>query len=507
MKQAVVVIHGMGEQIPMETLVSFVDATWTTDESLVDRGKPDPDTGARRRRNASWSKPDRRNRSFELRVITTETGKNRKRTDFYEFYWAHHMVDTTWAHVRGWLLELMLRNPFTRVPPRLMSVWILLWAVAAGALALATLQLGAGDGNESSWRGAMLVAAVTAAIGWLTGFLVRYFGDVARYVKAKPANVARRQEIREEGVQLLETLMGVRSDSRKGKSEYDRIVVVGHSLGSIVAYDILTHAFARIHDIADKSGAVPEEQPARLRLEDAIRRAAGMATVAPPRGEDGGSRSADVETRPVPPEGLPLSWSIEEFQEMQAQALGELNRTGNPWIVSDFVTLGSPLTHAEFLLARDRARLAEAKRQRQLPSCPPTLEYDRSTRLHHFTYRPDSLRRIGDSHDPEAPRVPHHAALFAYTRWSNIYSPSRFVAWGDIISGPLGSIFGLESSGGTVKGIRDIAVLPALDEAGKRIEGERRPFFTHTGYWKLGRVGSPLPRHIARLREALRLGD
>jgi hypothetical protein len=503
MKQAVVVIHGMGEQIPMETLVSFVDATWTTDESLVDRGKPDPDTGARRRRNASWSKPDRRNRSFELRVITTETGKNRKRTDFYEFYWAHHMVDTTWAHVRAWLLELMLRNPFTRVPPRLMPVWILLWAVAAEALALALFELRPDSRGDISWGGAMLVAVVTAAIGWITGFLVRYFGDVARYVKAKPANVARRQEIREEGVQLLETLMGVVPDGRDRASEYDRIVVVGHSLGSIVAYDILTHAFARINDRVDKPDEMPAEQPARVRLEDAVRRAAGLPTGVP-AGEEGAAARPAAGSLSL---AEPGPWSVDEYQAMQAKALEELNGTGNPWIVSDFVTLGSPLTHAEFLLARDRARLAEAKRQRQLPSCPPTLEYDRSTRLHHFTYRPDRLRRIGDSHDPEAPRVPHHAALFAYTRWSNIHSPSRFIVWGDIISGPLAAIFGLDAARGTVQGIRDIAVLPALDEAGRRIEGERRPFFTHTKYWKIGAAGSPLPRHIARLREVLRLGS
>src|SRR5688572_10935984 len=165
MKQAVVVIHGMGEQIPMETLVSFVDAAWTTDESLVDPGKPDPNTGERRENNASWSKPDRRRRSFELRVITTETGANRKRTDFYEYYWAHQMVDTTWARLQSWLFELMLRNPFTRVPRGLLAVWLLLWAIAIVALAIFILQLiPTGDG-EASVIGALAVAATTSAIG------------------------------------------------------------------------------------------------------------------------------------------------------------------------------------------------------------------------------------------------------------------------------------------------------------------------------------------------------
>jgi hypothetical protein len=34
MKQAVVLIHGIGEQVQMDTLRGFVDAVWTTDSSL-----------------------------------------------------------------------------------------------------------------------------------------------------------------------------------------------------------------------------------------------------------------------------------------------------------------------------------------------------------------------------------------------------------------------------------------------------------------------------------------
>src|SRR5690606_38545133 len=117
---------------------------------------------ARRQDNASWSRPDRRTRSFELRVITTESGANRKRTDFYEYYWAHHMVDTTWAHLQSWLLELMWRSPFNRVPRGLLPVWLLIWVLAIAALGLFVLQLRPGDG-KSSWLGAILVAALTFA--------------------------------------------------------------------------------------------------------------------------------------------------------------------------------------------------------------------------------------------------------------------------------------------------------------------------------------------------------
>jgi hypothetical protein len=99
MKQAIVILHGMGEQIPMTTLNSFVKAVWTTDGTLVDGQKPDPNTGKKRSGNVSWEKPDDRNSSTELRRITTERDNAGNYTDFYEYYWAHMMQGTTWEHV------------------------------------------------------------------------------------------------------------------------------------------------------------------------------------------------------------------------------------------------------------------------------------------------------------------------------------------------------------------------------------------------------------------------
>lgn len=87
MKQAVVIIHGMGEQVPMQTLTAFVDAVWTHDASLIDRRRPDSDTGVTpRERNNVWGKPDHVSRSFELRRITTEKSDGGFQTDFYEYY-------------------------------------------------------------------------------------------------------------------------------------------------------------------------------------------------------------------------------------------------------------------------------------------------------------------------------------------------------------------------------------------------------------------------------------
>lgn len=488
MRQAVVVIHGIGEQIPMATLRGFVDAVWTHDRSLVAAGKPDPNSGGPRTANASWSKPDPRTRSFELRVITTESGKNGKRTDFFEYYWAHRILDTTWQQLRAWFLELMLRNPMRDVPRAVLPVWILLWVLALATLAVFVLTLHPDDGVAVSWPVAVAAAAGAALAAWAAGFLARYLGDVARYVKARPANVARRQEIRENGVQLLETLMGLRPDGTFGPSPYDRIIVVGHSLGTVIAYDILTHAFARINTRHNQSAANPCPQQARVELEQMLRQAAGLP-VAP---------------APAP---APQPWSLEAYRDLQARAQAELGASGNPWIVSDLVTLGSPLTHAEFLMVRDRADLGAAKTQRIFPTCPPTLEYDRDTRLHHFTYRGFGLTDLGEKEDPAAPRCPHHAALFAYTRWTNIHSPHRAIFWGDIISGPLADAMGMEAPDGRIlSGISDVAVMPCAADAGTAAD-RRRPFLSHTRYWKgKDAAAEPAPERIRVLRAALRLG-
>ncbi|MEW8268619.1 MAG: hypothetical protein AB2731_20955 [Candidatus Thiodiazotropha sp.] len=80
----------------------------------------------------------------------------------------------------------------------------------------------------------MLTVLGTIAISFL-GFLMKeVVGDAARYLRPAAQNIQRRQEIRTAGVDLLKNLHD------RG---YDRIIIVGHSLGSVIGYDILTYAF------------------------------------------------------------------------------------------------------------------------------------------------------------------------------------------------------------------------------------------------------------------------
>ncbi|SLN36384.1 hypothetical protein TRL7639_01762 [Falsiruegeria litorea R37] len=477
MKQAIVILHGMGEQIPMQTLNSFVDAVWTTDKSLVNQSKPDPNTGADRSQNASWSKPDNRNNSSELRRITTERDEAGNYTDFYEYYWAHLMHGTTWEHVQSWIVDLLLRNPFKRVPHRVLHAWVVLWLIAAVTAYFTLKGMLPSDGAKPTTTRAILsgVGGLIVA-SFVSNVLIKRFGDVARYVKALPPNVDRRQEIRHHGVALLQRLI----DS----GDYDRIVVVAHSLGTIVAYDILSMLFVDNNQLDDPTILSRGQQPEREKLEDMIRDAAGLPLST---GANGSGRPMDVTA----------------YQAQQAKALAEFRAQGGSWIISDFITLGSPLAHAEFLMSESHADLRKRQADRLLPTCPPMPEYDGTTKLRHITYDRSGSR----NRTPQDPRTSHHAAPFAYTRWTNLYSDEKLLLTGDLISGPVAPTFGADLNGTTVCGIRDVGVLPALSQDGTVAAGHRRTFFSHNNYWASDKGSDTdhpeVPHHIAELRRAL----
>src|SRR5438128_2316266 len=97
-KTAVVMIHGMGEQWPMDTLRGFVEAAWSSD----------PDLNPEWSEGETYSKPERITGSFELRRITTRfwarrPGSPDRRVDFFEFYWAHMMQGNSFGAVLAWL--------------------------------------------------------------------------------------------------------------------------------------------------------------------------------------------------------------------------------------------------------------------------------------------------------------------------------------------------------------------------------------------------------------------
>lgn len=545
-KQAVVIVHGMGEQKPLETLRGFVEAVWGAKPTPGDHA-PEDDV---------WLVPDMRTGLKELARVTTRK-HNGVATDFYELYWSDLLVGNTLAQIRGWVSGLLLRWPH-QVPRETFSLWLALWAIVCVILAIAAY-VGLGSPKElwklvtetptvqntvtrafsialamglmlALWRKlgrdlerrgnadktfpgiwatvtpnaasasaafsrllavllplvigyaayrwfpwsllelprtwALLAAAFITSI--LAVWVVPVFGDVARYVRTSPDAVSARADIRNRGVDLLRALHGPMKPESKREydfgdtSEYERIVVVGHSLGSIIAYDIL-RLFWQERGPTRLNPAPPTAFEALKEL-DAFCREAYEADV-----------DLDVRT----------------FRDHQRKVSEGLREDSDGWRVSDFVTLGSPLTHAEFLISKDRAAFEERKAERLFPTCPPTLEL------------PDKSFLYGEK---SGPKYAHHAAMFAAMRWTNIYDPGRWLLFGDFISGPCSPNFG--------PGVLDVPVTIWKRGLFSRLA-------THTHYWNpeatakaseeaFAKLDIPYPPtdrrvHLLLLRKALAL--
>ena len=442
-KTAVILIHGMGEQRPMEKIYEFVEAVWSSDSSLVE-----PHHGQ------VYSKPSALNSILDLRRVTTRywSGDNPRRIDFFEYYWAHLMVGNTVRSTVSWIMSLFLRRP-SSVPSGLRSVWLagsLLLAAAAALLVLAGLPEWITK-NFLAREWIVLLGAVSALASFAAArWLAPVAGDAARYFSPLPDNVTARENIIRGGVELVENL------TRSGS--YDRIIVVGHSLGSAIGLDVLNSAYGRIsaNQWSDTFANNPQAQDTLKDLD----RQAGLALAEPsPADEQSASKNFDL-------------GSYRAAQRRLAKALAVGWEKGNsPWLVSDFVTLGSPLSKANVLIARDEAGLELRIKKRELPTCPPMLEAKRPPRF--------SFRRHG------ATSVPHHGAVFGSTAWTNIYFPSRLIVFGDIVSGAVAPLFG--------KGVRDVRI-PFI--------GFR---FRHLDYWRL--EPGHVPVWITALRHALNLRE
>lgn len=476
-KIAVVMTHGMGEQIPMETLRGFVETAWVTNKTAQWSNTP-KDEGPQ----DIWFMPGQIAGSHELRRITTrwtnaETAPHKKgpRVDFYEFYWADLAEGTTVHEVWDWLRTLLVRWP-SQVPKGLMPTWLALWTAA---LLVAALSLFAVLPWPGGWWHAILAGAAAAVASAMQYVISPYIGDVARYVRADPRNIAMRRAIRERGLKLLQDI----HDS----GQYERVIFVAHSLGTIVAYDVLSLFWAMRRD----SGVVSETEPAfdKLRAVETAAHELAAAT------------AVDRESRLL---------TFREAQRIFRLALRDGGEDGTgpardpikgkEWLISDLVTLGSPLTHAAFLLSRDPADLGDKIQRFLFPTCPPQFQLVQT----------EQQKKIDDRPNPPAPahiygpkdglfsyfRAPppqtwalHHAAPFAAIRWTNIYDPHRLIYQGDVISGPVVPFFG--------RGIIDISL--------KALRGQSSRF-SHTLYWS-PTANDPKGFHIEAMRNAIDLLD
>jgi hypothetical protein len=405
-RQAVVIIHGIGEPQPMNTLRDFIDGLYPP----LSDGKP-----------RAFSKPDRISETLDLRRMATGEKVTGNKTDFYELYWAHLMQGSTLAHVMDWFVMLLLRLP-TDVPKRLFMIWLISWMIVGVGLGFAVYTAVTGSWKETLLSTGVLGLLLYAARGILRWFAIGYLGDAARYLRPAPENIGIRQAIRNAGLDVLRKLHD------EPMQRYDRIILVGHSLGSVIAYDILTHLWQEMHWIHIKP-----DNPKQSCYDEMNYHLASTS---------GAVRDLD------------------QFRRLQKDLLVEEQALGMPWKITDLITIGSPLTYADFLLTDRKYRMSRRKQDRELPTCPPQAEDQRDRGLLADRYKlPDGTWVEKE----KAKRILHHAALFACTRWTNLFFHS------DMIGGEVRSSFGA--------GVKDVP-LTAQTLPGKTV-------LSHTMYWDI----------------------
>ncbi|MDB5614377.1 MAG: hypothetical protein JWQ22_2030 [Devosia sp.] len=558
-KTAVVVIHGIGEQRPLETLREFVETVYRRDHTLASLP-----VGLNGMLDISVV-PDDVTGSAELRRITTLKDGPQNRTDFFEFYWADIMDGTPIDMVTGWIRTLLLRSPW-RLPQakKVKRAWLILlvMVVLVGASGLLAIHSGIAELIESSgpaqwigqWLGdirpyaggffvlaglglllvgmaqarfdmskvavgpsfvliaagavllvipasiasslAFWAALVTGGVGWaLNAVITPYAGDVVRYVRATPRTVERRRQVRERGMALLEALHKKRltgppleaftQANANDPPLYDRIVLVGHSLGTIIAYDILQLFW-------EKYG--PTHHQDWVAGDSAVQEALQAC-------------DASVKTAWDIPH---VAVDATEFEKSRVRLFSLLRDARPGWRISDLITLGSPLAHAEFLMVDSPQQVEDACFERRFATAPPRPDPMLGSML---VAPPGPNLRQGQQ--PIA--YPHFAAQFAAVKWTNLYDEHANPLLGDLISGSLAGSFG-----SAIHERRVTIRRPGLRGALGRI-------FTHTQYWswhpsyeadvegadrasmllsvveRQQALWKNVPDHIVQLRLALRL--
>ncbi|WP_186754364.1 hypothetical protein [Echinicola salinicaeni] len=400
MKQAVLIIHGIGEQRPMETLRGFVCALVGENYS---------------------SSPDLVDDSFELRKLSYFHEENSV-TDFYELYWAYRFRDSTFSQVLKWFLKMISSES---IPKRFQFIKTILVLICVSFfviifLLILNLLWGPEKNNSANFLTTYYWETLALIAEFILSFISYHFlkkiamtaGDASRYLSPDPENIQERQAIKKAGIQTIDYL--------HEKRDYDRILLVGHSLGSVIGYDILKHAWPKYN---------------RKLVFD------------PHKIKDHFKRKTEY------------PYKFRDTQHLYWSSQVGLDK----WKVSDFITLGSPLTYADFLLAENSGEFAQRIIQREIPVCPPAIS-------NHESDGENYLLKYGYKDGQKV--ILHHAAHFALTRWTNIFFE------GDMLGGKLSSLFG--------NGIIDKKVELIKKFKTGKLKKIHRKRASHTKYWMKG---------------------
>lgn len=437
-RQAVVIIHGIGNQFPMDTAREFVENIKKDSDIL-------------------YSSPDREANYFETRRLSL----SHRKTDFYEFYWANLITEPSLSDLYSWVFRLLfIKKPSPRVRQlvfgiRFFCVLLLLSFVYTFYQDMQSFTDPSHEDYAVPFTGSGLFALFTfLAFKFLVPMVhskaAQTVGDAVKYLTPSPSNIESRYRIRKKGISLLKKLH--EKKDADGDPQYERIVILGHSLGSVVAYDLITHLW---HDYmyTYEPETLPVVQPILDELSQLINQH---------------HRDRSVCSGSVP------EFPLELFRELQRKLFKEIKSLKNPWLISDFISVGSPLCHGDLILAKNYEDFDKKTNYREFPLCPPKIEVKHDPATHtivkdydnSISFRKD-MPGLGDGTPKFPMRVINHSSQFAFIQWTNIYFTN------DYVGGDLGFYFGA--------GIQNIRLVPEGGWAKKKL-----PMFSHTSYWSKG---------------------
>jgi hypothetical protein len=436
-RTAVVIVHAMGRKRPLEKLDGFLQTALHPLSAFYPTSKK---WEYHHPRSAELTGTYETDRYVSPQLDGESTEPHQGHAEIFEYHWAFHLTGSRFGGLVPTTLLLFLRRP-SNVPDALFGIWRVVWTVLLAPIFVGVPALIAVGYFLSTGVPGWIIGLVTSAIVLFVGLgLARFVSralannvvtaplvEVARYLDWLPYSYAGRRAVREGLVDLLHTLQ----DGR-----YSRIVVVAHSVGAFIAYDALSALWTKTHEL--HAGPPPD----------------GLTPLPIALGSlDGLQGAADRLLADSAGDG-----ALDDFQDRQFALWQDLRWQGNPWRITDFVTVGAPMALADLLLTRpgmvSGLTASDRKRRRDLFDglvrhgalvlCPPRtetqpVEGDQQGGAS-YGWDENGVRELLGSQSP-----------FAVTRWTNLWFPvTRGSLRGDWFGGALRPLFG--------PGIRDIDV-------------------------------------------------
>jgi len=239
---AILIIHGIGQQLPFETLDSFTAPLWNEMEQAFGKSSHSFFLPGHHRIAA-------RNKWIQNYISISDVLNNHDLVDVYEYYWAYKTQRTVdIGDIVDWLVktsngarkyykenkELAAQYDGRGVTAFRNNSFKSLWYLKQLGWLMKILSFFPGSfTTQIAKRFDWILMPLNPIFRWIKQSIVDFIGDIVAYtsidINSKFYNV--RISILEESVAELTAILE--------NPKYDQVIVAGHSLGSVIAYDTL----------------------------------------------------------------------------------------------------------------------------------------------------------------------------------------------------------------------------------------------------------------------------